>query len=622
MEYIVHDRFLMQCIPAEGDTEIIVPDGVIGFGKHVFDNCESIRRIVIPSSVDFVGQRMIWLPSIEEVVLLGKYHAIHEEAFPYNAHKLRIVMGTEGLSRFTEIHKRAALRGYLHSRGDGYSEKSVAAHNQYLIDNAIKFLPMILLFDLVYGLEIIDEYGRIDSAKFYKSFLDAAIEAGATICVDFLKAWEFKNMSQKQIENHTRCGFYSEKTMKNFWDYEICEDGTVSLTNYKGLARKLVVPSQIGNRKVSKIGDYCFSIEFKKGFRREFFAELLDEIVFSGSITEIGFRAFYESNNLKTIDFSNGVYVLGSELFYIGNKIEKIILPDKIDNVPEGVVPTIKSQAFNYVKIGERWRIPDGFVNVYSIPEDLLEIYIPKSVEDVCFVNRGGDDTFGQKNTLESVIIDEENKHLRVVQSCVINDVKHELVYGFKNPTIPTDCNLLSIGNYAFQNCKAFSATELPSGIKSIGAFAFFGCNNITQFFIPNSVAVIGRHAFATCHNMKKIRLPDKMERIADSAFEYSGLEKVHIPRGLESIEFATFFGCRLSDVIIPDGVESIAANAFGYMHLNNVYFPESVKWIETSERWPSFWHGQGLSNTTFHVYKGSYMEQVGKKERFIIKYR
>ena len=112
------------------------------------------------------------------------------------------------------------------------------------------------------------------------------------------------------------------------------------------------------------------------------------------------------------------------------------------------------------------------------------------------------------------------------------------------------------------------------------------------------------------------------MERIADCAFESSGLEKVSIPRGIKKIEYATFFGCRLSDVIIPDGVESIAGNAFGNMHLNNVYFPESVKWVETRDRDKSFWHGQGLSNTTIHVYKGSYMEQVGKKEKFIVKYR
>ena len=622
MEYIVSNRFLMQCIPDQGDTEIIVPDGVIGFGKKAFYNCESIKRIVIPSSIDFIGLGMIELPSIEEVVILGKYQDIHEEAFPYNVHTLRIVMRTEDLSRFTEIHKRAALKGYLFTRGDGYSEKSVDVHNQYLIDNATKFLPMILLFDLVYGLEIMDEYGRIDGAKFYKSFLDAAIEAGATKCVDFLKAWEIKNMSQKQIENHNRCGFYSEKTMKNFWDYEICDDGTVSLTNYKGLARKLVVPSHIGNRKVSKIGECCFSIELKKGFRREFFAELLDEIVFSGSITEIGSRAFYGSNNLKTIDFSNGVYVLGFELFDLGNKIERIVFPDKLENIPEGVVPTIWYRAFNYVEIGERWSIPEGFVNVYSVPENLLEIYIPKSVENICFVNRDGNYFFSQKNTLESVIIDEENKHLRVVQNCVINDVKHELVYGFKNPTIPTDCNLLSIGKYAFQYCNAFCGTELPYGIEKIGAFAFFGCKNITQFFIPNSVKFICDYAFAYCSNMKKIRLPDKMRRISGGAFEHSGLEKVSIPRGIKSIEHTTFFGCRLSDVIIPDGVETIGSCAFGFMHLNNVYFPESVTWIETQGRYASFWHGQGLSNTTFHVYKGSYMEQVAKKEKFIVKYR
>ena len=76
MEYIVDGRFLMQCIPAEGDGEIIVPDGVIGFGEHAFDNCESIKRIVIPSSVNFIGQEMIRLPSIEEVVISGKYQPV------------------------------------------------------------------------------------------------------------------------------------------------------------------------------------------------------------------------------------------------------------------------------------------------------------------------------------------------------------------------------------------------------------------------------------------------------------------------------------------------------------------------------------------------------------------
>ena len=44
MEYIVSNRFLRQCIPDQGDTEIIVPDGVIGVGENAFNNCESIKR--------------------------------------------------------------------------------------------------------------------------------------------------------------------------------------------------------------------------------------------------------------------------------------------------------------------------------------------------------------------------------------------------------------------------------------------------------------------------------------------------------------------------------------------------------------------------------------------------
>ena len=79
--------------------------------------------------------------------------------------------------------------------------------------------------------------------------------------------------------------------------------------------------------------------------------------------------------------------------------------------------------------------------------------------------------------------------------------------------------NLLTIGQYAFQNCTNLALTELPSGITSIGQYAFHNCTNLALTELPSGITSIDRYTFYNCTNLALKSLPEGVTSIGNSAF-------------------------------------------------------------------------------------------------------
>ena len=129
------------------------------------------------------------------------------------------------------------------------------------------------------------------------------------------------------------------------------------------------------------------------------------------------------------------------------------------------------------------------------------------------------------------------------------------------------------------------SLTEItiPDGVVSIGSYAFYNCKNLSKITLPDSVTVIADHAFYNCRGLNSITLPDSVTSIGEYAFsDCRSLSEITLPIGVTSIEKSTFSGCHnLTDITLPGSVTFIGGGAFYQCtSLSGIMLPNSVTFI------------------------------------------
>ena len=144
--------------------------------------------------------------------------------------------------------------------------------------------------------------------------------------------------------------------------------------------------------------------------------------------------------------------------------------------------------------------------------------------------------------------------------------------------TIPN--SVTSIGDNAFDQCKALQNVTIPNSVTSIGDYAFIGCFSLQSVTIPNSVTSIGDGVFFWCQSLQSITIPNSVTSIGDEAFRNcESLQSVTIPNSVTSIGDEAFSRCKsLQSITIPNSVTKIGDYAFDQCKsLQNVTIPNSV---------------------------------------------
>jgi hypothetical protein len=391
-----------------------------------------------------------------------------------------------------------------------------------------------------------------------------------------------------------------------------------SVTDYKGLADEVTIPSNYKNIPVTTIGDYAFS------------ESEITKVVMPDSITAIGDYAFNFSW-LITVTFSQNLISIGDGAFSYCKYLRDVVLPSSLTDVgfeaftgSTGIGGTVENNPyFAYLPS----KTNTHFLLIGASNTENYNLNLPADTKLI----EGGLFTRSTICKCESISVDSESPYLStdgkaifnkdqtilealattdIASYSIPNTVKAIQNYAFYNcyhlNKVTLSSNLEIIGNHAFEKCTGISGPELPSTLQRIGSCAFYGCTGLyASFAFPSSLVSVGTCAFAEstigavsfgdslttieagvfadCPWLMSITIPKMITKIKNSAFAgCHRFTKITFASDatLESIGQRAFKNCSLlASITLPNSLESLGDQAFmGCEALTSVAFPASLK--------------------------------------------
>ena len=411
-------------------------------------------------------------------------------------------------------------------------------------------------------------------------------------------------------------GAAETKTSGNF-EYEVEDDGTVSITKYTGSDANVTIPETIDGKKVTRIGFQAFNscssmvqITIPDGvtsIEHGAFAGCtsLEEVTIpkgasfadpdSGGDPDVGGQgAFQDCTSLQEVTIPDSVTDLGWQTFKGCISLQKVTIPDSVTDLGfqtfkgctslvqfeiQDSVTCLGTGVFSDCESLQQITIPDSVTSIggdaFSGCSSLKEITIPSGVTSI------GSGAFSDCTSLRKITIPDS---VTDIGGFYRDDLGYSHEGAFANCsalqeiTIPD--GVTSIEDDTFDGCEALQQITIPDSVTSIGWNAFGGCSSLKGITIPDGVTSIGGYAFDGCKALQEITIPDSVTSIGEYAFSgCKSIRQITIPHGVTRIEWGTFYDClSLSQITIPDSVNSIGREAFSTcMSLQKITIPSNV---------------------------------------------
>ena len=135
---------------------------------------------------------------------------------------------------------------------------------------------------------------------------------------------------------------------------------------------------------------------------------------------------------------------------------------------------------------------------------------------------------------------------------------------------------LVEIGEDAFRGSD-IASVEMPNTVKRLGVHAFADCKNLKNVTLSSSLTLIPMGAFSGCEALEELQVPASVKKIADLAFEASGLKEMELPMGVEMVGDGAFFNCQqLEKLAFPNSLKRLGVCCFLYCNkLKSLTLPD-----------------------------------------------
>lgn len=345
----------------------------------------------------------------------------------------------------TEWFLQGALFDFK-SKNDGFWE-FLLRNFDFSKMNKGKVMKEIIDADKAEALKIAAEYGWIRQPKKRDEMINYAVDNNKTECTAFLL--DFKNRTadlaaerarqEKKTERELNAAPNSVTALKPLWNYKKNDNGTLTITGYKGTQTEVTVPERIGKNIVTAIGESTFSCDAPRirDEQRKVRASIT-KIVIPETVTSIGSYAFSRCRSLSDINIPENVESIREYAFYNCSALSEIKLPSKLSEISvgmlnstavenivvEGNIKRIGALAFYNCQKLKKAVILDGvsFIDggAFYGCWNLETIEIPKSVKNI-YDNTSFNGTFWLCTKLVALV----KKDSYAEEYCERNNISH-----------------------------------------------------------------------------------------------------------------------------------------------------------------------------------------------------
>ena len=184
------------------------------------------------------------------------------------------------------------------------------------------------------------------------------------------------------------CNSISEANPATDFEYGFSREGGISIREYIGSDKTVVIPSKIDGQAVTMIAGGAFV------------GTSIESLVIPDSVKFVVARAFYGCDQLKTVDFGDGIIEIQEEAFRECTALESIILPKNLETIGEGAFYGCTSATEIYIpKTLTNWSGEYSHPTFYE--STALETL---TIEDGLSV-LGGDGSFSWASSLKNLVI-------------------------------------------------------------------------------------------------------------------------------------------------------------------------------------------------------------------------
>lgn len=242
-------------------------------------------------------------------------------------------------------------------------------------------------------------------------------------------------------------------------------------------------------------------------------------VTFGKGITEIPQGGFEHCVQLLRVEFLGKVTAIGAEAFRYCERLTGVILPETLT--------AIGAEAFRFCHGLTEIEIPQNVSDIGNLAFEycqnltrLVCTHTVKNIGNFAFSSIPVKEAKVTVKTL-SVLPTKELETITITSGTTIEDNLFNYCKNLKS--VVFECDIIKIGERAFEGCESLTDIEFPASLKTIESFAFTD-SGLTEVKITGSVTEIGEYAFAGCANLTDVTIGKEVEFIG--AYAFSRCEK------------------------------------------------------------------------------------------------